>query len=321
VKTSQRLQLLEFVEDLVSFRPALARALPLRMAPPTNNDLIDLTKDDESEGSRYIDLTADSPEPGKNALRPARTPEPRFPGRARQSLPIQSRTSSSRSTPIETSHHLRHVLKITSGPPPANFLPPTANQTRNDTTRVIPSQVERVQSIPQNQRVIEDDVDEGKHKVAEEEEYVGDFATSSKQPPRGRPSSQKSFGTDSPLATRIRGSRLNNDNDSPRREESPREVMARRSLSTDLQPHSQQLDLVELEDSLHQFQQRVFDDHAETVKWLLHDAKRAAAGTKSAFLDKVSPFASMQSVSALPGPAPDGMTKLNLDTYVSTEAH
>ena len=60
--------------------------------------------------------------------------------------------------------------------------------------------------------------------------------------------------------------------------------MARRSMSTEQQSHIQQLDIAELEESLNLFQRRVLDDHAETARWLLFDAKRSSRreGSRSA---------------------------------------
>lgn len=130
----------------------------------------------------------------------------------------------------------------------------------------------------------------------------------------------QSFGTDSPIAIRSRERKSRRDTEKGRiqRDESPRDVMAQRSISTDQQSNGQQLDIDKLEEDLIQFRQRVHDDHAETVKWLLHDAKRASDGRKSAFMDKVSPFASMTTVKASPALSPNGMTTLKLDSYVSS---
>lgn len=171
--------------------------------------------------------------------------------------------------------------------------------------------------IPPSPRAVVEDAED-----TDEQEEVGpgDRDTPSKPSFRADPDLQTSFdhsiGTDSPLVRYRKRARLDDETSHSQRDESPREVMAWRSISTEHQSDAQ-LDLDHLEEALVQLRQRVGDDHAETVKWLLHDAKRASDGRKSAFMDKVSPFASMTPVKAPPGPAPDGMTKLRLDTYVS----
>lgn len=305
------------------------------MAP--TNTFIDLTLDDDTQPrensaqgspvSGVIDLTGDlSSESESNILDPESS-LPRFPNNASHSLSIQAEPSSSRSTPIETSLQLSTVLENPSGLPisPTKLSPPSTSGIRNEPTQTLPSQVERAQNISRNKNVI-DEYSSEEEEEEEQEEDPGGRDTPSKRTSRGRPSSQKSFdqsvGTDSPLATRHKEkkSRLNNEYDGTRRGESPRAVMARRSLSMDQQSRAPQPNIVELEDSLYQSQQRVLDDHAETVRWLLHDAKRAVERTKSVFMDNVSPFASMQPVTALPGPEPEGMNTLKLDTFVSSAA-
>lgn len=307
------------------------------MAPPTKAPFIDLTSD--NEGENIIDLTGSPlPEARHITLKPQQTAS-EVPSQARNSLPIQSKPSSARFSPAERSQHRRTSLGNPALLPPAKFSPPSASQTRNGTTITLLSQVGGSQSIisnggllaedaeddddiiPLNPRVVVEDVEEADD---QEEGGPGDRDTPSKRSSRGDQSSQKSFdrsvGTDSPLLTyhRMKRSRINTEISRSQRDESPREVMARRSTSTELQSHVQQLDIDQLEEDLHQFRQRMHDDHAETVKWLLHDAKRASDRRRSAFMDEISPFASMTPVKGTPGLAPDGMTQLKLDTYVSS---
>ena len=131
----------------------------------------------------------------------------------------------------------------------------------------------------------------------------------------------RSIGTDSPLATRIREKKAQRaqDHDLVRLPESPREVMARRSISRDKVLNIQQPNVVELEKKLIGFQQRVHADHAETVKWLLHDARRATAERRVSFVDDICPFASMRPVNAPAGQTPEGTTLLRIDTLVSVQ--
>jgi hypothetical protein len=299
------------------------------MTPPRNSTginstpavHIDLTSDNEDE--HYVwDLTGDSPEP-ESENQPLKPPSPqtesRHPAKAKQSLPIQPKSSPARSTPVETSQSQREILKNASGSllPQPKFSPPSASGTQNDIGQAASRLDEGFIALPLNRSLADEDIEE-------DEEWPKDLDMPSKGS-RSRPSSQKSFdhstGTDSPLATRNKEkrARMKSAQDAPRRDESPREVMARRSMSTEQQSHIQQLDIAELEDSLNRFQQRVLDDHAETTRWLLLDSKRLVEERKPAFTDKVSPFASIQPVRTLDAEAiPEGTTKLKLDTFVST---
>jgi histone-lysine N-methyltransferase EZH2 len=150
--------------------------------------------------------------------------------------------------------------------------------------------------------------------------------TPSKRGFRGATPSSKSpdqsVGTDSPLATRIREkrSRVDYEESQPPRDKSPREAMARRK-SIDQQSHVQQPSFVEIKNALGQLQQTVLDDHAEAVKWLLHDARKSTMGTKSPFMDTVSPFASMKPVIAPPELMLGKKSVLQIDTYVSCRAY
>jgi hypothetical protein len=287
---------------------------------------IDLTGPDSptlqpQNGSTYPPLRPQNylsysppPEPRDTALKPESIP-PEIPRSVKKSLPIQAKSSSARSSPIEKSRPPRTSLDNTEVLlPQAKFAPPPASRVQIDRTQVLPSQDLGARSFPLKQRVIVEDVED------DDDDSPGDGDTTLKRPSRGDPSPQKSydlsFGTDSPLIQKKKP-RIDNEDSRPRRVDSPREVMMRRSISTDQNSHVQQPNIVELEESLEELQQRVYDDHAETVKWLLHDARRATANTKSAFTNRDSPFAQMTPVNAPPGPAPDGMAKLKVDTLVS----
>ena len=163
--------------------------------------------------------------------------------------------------------------------------------------------------------------------VLEEQDSLQSSEKGSERSPRLDLSPQKSFdrstGTDSPLATRIRGekARKAQEENRARRAESPREVMARRSRSTDQDSNVHYQNIVDLEERLNEFQQRVHDDHAETVKWLLHDARRVSTQSVSPFIDDICPFTSMKPVNALSEQAFKEMTKLKMETIVSFQAH
>ena len=131
-----------------------------------------------------------------------------------------------------------------------------------------------------------------------------------------------SIGTDSPLGIRIRqkNTQVNSERGGPRDSESPREVIARRSMSIDYEPNVEQLGNVELKDTLVRFQQSVHKDSAETAMWLLGDTRRGVEETQSAFMYKESPFALVKPIKAVTGTATEEATKLKLDIYVRHRA-
>ena len=326
---NRSLRPLASVDDFPAFRAGFARVFPSNMTPPGNNTgtnstpavHIDLTSDNEDEPFVW-DLTGDSPEP-ESENQPLKPPSPETESShatgAKQSLPIQSKSPPARSTPVETSQSQSKILKNASGSllPQPKFSPSSASGTQSDIGQAAPRLDEGFIALPLNRSLADED-------IGEDDEWPNNLDTPSKRS-RGRASSQKSFdhstGTDSPLVTRNKEkrARMKNVQDGPRRDESPREVMTRRSMSIEQQSHIQQLEIAELEHSLNRFLQKVLDDHAETTRWLLLDSKRLVEERKSAFTDKVSPFASMQPVHTLDGEAiPEGTTKLKLDTFVST---
>ena len=75
--------------------------------------------------------------------------------------------------------------------------------------------------------------------------------------------------------------------------------------------------ITDLEDSLRDFEERMREHHALTVRWLLFDSKKAVVDADPLFVDKKSPFATMKPVQILPGEAlPSGVTTLMLSSYV-----
>jgi hypothetical protein len=105
--------------------------------------------------------------------------------------------------------------------------------------------------------------------------------------------------------------------------DSPQEEIARRSASeeeeTQIPSQCEKPTVKQLEKSLRNFEQDMRDEHALTVRWLLHDAKEAAKNKENLFMDKVSPFALMKGVQLRPGePAPQGTVTDKLESHVST---
>jgi hypothetical protein len=108
-----------------------------------------------------------------------------------------------------------------------------------------------------------------------------------------------------------------------RRNAPPEEEIARGSASeqeeTQIPFQCEKPTVKQLEKSLRDFEQGMRDEHALTVRWLLHDAKEAAKNRENLFMDKISPFASMKGVQLRPGePAPQGAVTDKLESHVST---
>ncbi|KAF4626648.1 hypothetical protein G7Y89_g11511 [Cudoniella acicularis] len=130
----------------------------------------------------------------------------------------------------------------------------------------------------------------------------------------------QSVSTDSPLLKRRQENQLKAgqaSSNTKKRDQSPREVMARRSLSNDQLPHNLQLSVEQLEESLREFDKTMKDDHSATVRYLLHDAKKASGKSESSFIDKVSPFRAMKSVQYQSGEKiPSGSKVEKLDSFI-----
>jgi hypothetical protein len=146
--------------------------------------------------------------------------------------------------------------------------------------------------------------------------------TPSMRSSRGRASPQKSsersLGSESPLVRRLKEqkARLNTTSSSSASNVSPRDDMLRRGLSNESE-QGQNVTVARIEQSLQDLEQMTEDDHAVTVRWLLHDAKKAAKNTDSAFVDKVSPFDSMKPIHlSAGGTVPDGSATVKLESHV-----
>ena len=109
---------------------------------------------------------------------------------------------------------------------------------------------------------------------------------------------ESTIGTESPLFERMRQRRL-------------------RGATSDAQVDRDLTNNMTLESHLRKFEVSMEDDHATTVRWLLHDARRASTSI-SRFADDGSPFASAQSVLWVPGtPILPGDTKVRIESHVS----
>ena len=109
---------------------------------------------------------------------------------------------------------------------------------------------------------------------------------------------ESTIGTESPLLERIRQRRL-------------------RGTASDAQVGEVSFEKSTLEYHLKQFEVSMEEDHTTTVRWLLHDARRASTSL-SRFADEESPFTSATSVLWEPGTlVPVGCTKVKVESHVS----
>jgi hypothetical protein len=133
------------------------------------------------------------------------------------------------------------------------------------------------------------------------------------QSSRGRPRSPSNLDSPPLLAHRTRRGVEPPQNTAASCNEAPGEVMAQQNVPSE-QPDRQWPTAENLEELLRGFQQDVYDDHAETVRWLLHDAKNATCKRQETqILDKVSPFAHMKGLQT----DPDDTYTVELECHVS----
>jgi hypothetical protein len=92
------------------------------------------------------------------------------------------------------------------------------------------------------------------------------------------------------------------------RSQSPREILSRRSMSSERASHSQPLTQEELETSLEKFESNLKDDHAFGMRWLLQDVRESVVGRKISFFQAPfvekggsSPWTSSVGVQVRPG--------------------
>ncbi|KAG0645584.1 Enhancer of zeste [Hyphodiscus hymeniophilus] len=284
--------------------------------------------------NNLIDLTEDSPPPQQriNIDTELRVPNPSL--QSRRPVPIQSRAS------------LNGPPKIERSPdpfPPVKFSPPSASRNPSQKAQIISTrdgEVNRSLRSP-NEAIIHEVTDSEDGDDLEEEDRSTDqipledlstLKVENLPQDHDLPSNlsfegslspqisfERSIGTDSPIAIRHRAKKAQKEpkNNQKSRPKSTRNSSPQPNLLTDEQSLNQQPNIVDLEERLEKFQQRVHDDHAETVKWLLHDARRAVAKENSPFIDDICPFAAMKAVNAIHGQTPDGMIKLKLDTVLN----
>jgi len=131
-----------------------------------------------------------------------------------------------------------------------------------------------------------------------------------------------SIGSSSPLLTRLKeqNSKASNSNSRPAPgNPSPEVDMWQQTLLGDEQTEEERLSISKLKQSLQAFDQGMQDDHAATVRWLLHDAQRDIQERKLLFMDNKSPFAGMGSVQLAASDAlPEGCIKVKMESYVCT---
>lgn len=166
--------------------------------------------------------------------------------------------------------------------------------------------------------------------VTQEDDRPHSPGTPSRKSSRSTRASQRTIpdstvNSSSPLLVRLKEKQLKNGqstSDSRPRNESPRDVMSRHSLSKrkerePLKPQETQT-VQQLEQSLREFEQDMKEVHALTVRNLLHDAREAEAEREHLFVDAVSPFASLKCIQLEPkDPIPKGAYAEKLDSYVS----
>jgi hypothetical protein len=146
-----------------------------------------------------------------------------------------------------------------------------------------------------------------------------------------------SIGSGSPLLPRLKAQKLqqrfkeqqsnHNENESSDfHEQGPQEdtwggLSSNDERDSDEAEPLQKTEIGRLEEALTRFQESMQNDHGDTVKWLLHDARTAAANRQPLFIDKVSPFASIQPAHIVSsGSIPNGFVITDMHSYVSSRA-
>ncbi|KAE9366847.1 hypothetical protein N431DRAFT_351183 [Stipitochalara longipes BDJ] len=195
-------------------------------------------------------------------------------------------------------------------------------------------QTSRQKSRPSTPELSEedDDEDEGAPLPGSFQPFPG---SPSKQPSsRGHRRSQKStdfsVGSSSPLITRLKQRRNSKQvNGTPKaRSQSPREVVSRRSASSEHASPKEPLTQEELETSLEGFESRLNDDHACGMRWLLQDVRETVADRRSAFFKapfvetgRNSPWASNPRKQVQSEPSSGDATHIDkLDSFVMAKS-
>jgi hypothetical protein len=306
------------------------RQIPIRREPPKQVSGAGVSQDP-------IDLTlSDSPSPSpsrsrQSALKSASresAPRTRSP-LAHSPLPSLSKDSS----PHDPAHGVQEdfsAAENATGP----MIKVSPQSIQNQQNKITPSKSQvptrnAYMSTPQ----AESDED-GDGDVPMSQNFQASPSTPSKHASsRGHRSSQKStdfsISSSSPLIARLqqrRNSMKINDTTKPR-SQSPREVISRRSMSSEHTSHAQPPTLEELEKSLEEFESKLRDDHALGMRWLLQDVREIAAGRELSFLEApfvdkgaFTPWASKRGVQVRTGEPINGTQHIDkLESFVSSK--
>jgi hypothetical protein len=256
-----------------------------------------------SHGKLYIDLVSDDDEP-------TRSPDSRHTPGSKEPSSVPPPQASQSILPIRNPTPQRAVnaspLRPSSSGQKVKFSPPSASKAQH----ITPQKTRRsfvedgFRPPPPLDPDESDDVDE-EEPIPISQNRRASPATPSKSS-RSHHGSQKSsdaftVGTDSPLETRIKP-HLRKKDQQFHRNESPREVMARRSKSVET-PRNPPPSIQELEQSLKEFEKEMKEDHARDARWLLSDAQDAVEETQkfgSKFIIDDLPFASLKGVQLRP---------------------
>ncbi len=334
-------------------RPSLGAA-KATSSQPRQSEVVSLLSDDEeppgtAKDTEFVDLVSPSASPSPLPSRPpaSRGPAPRRRSPlARSPLPPLSRDSS----PDGQSTHcpIYPLMSSSFSNEPGHRVDgerPSLNQTCSPKIKVSPQTLE---SQPK-QHPRSDPSSSNRHRprrnphastpqLSEEEEEDDQddspFPSSpSKQasscgPPKSQKSTDLSISSSSPLITRLQQRRNSKqiNGTAKARSQSPREVMARRSLSSEHASDREPITQEGLETSLERFESKLKDDHALGMKWLLQDVRETVADRKSAFFKSPfiekggsSPWAFKQGVQIRPGQEIGrGAHVDKLDSFVSS---
>jgi hypothetical protein len=147
---------------------------------------------------------------------------------------------------------------------------------------------------------------------------------SSRHPSLDGPDSQeslgRSIGSTSPLLIRLKEQRNrvgNPPSDSNFPRSSPQEEILERNGSFESGSQNQDSTDAKIKQFLLNFEREMLDDHAASVRWLLYDSKQPVEHPDP-FLEEISPFASKEPVSMLPGSViiPEVATTVKMETFV-----
>jgi hypothetical protein len=293
-------------------RPSLGAAKSSSIQP-RQNEVVSLLSDDEepprmAKQTEFVDLVSPSASPSPRPSRPpaSRAPAPRRRSPlARSPLPPLSRYSS---PDEQASSRISPRMKVSFSNEPGHRVDgerPAINQTSSPKIKISPQtlknqpeQDQRNEPSSSNRRP-RSSTPQLSEEEDEEDEDDENFPPSPGTPSkhvssRGHQRSQKStdlsIASSSPLLTRLKERRNSKQiNGTPKaHSQSPREVMARRSLSCEHASNREPITQEGLIMSLEAFESKLRDDHAFGMKWLLQDVRETVADRKSAFFK--SPF-------------------------------